>query len=29
VGRPPTRVSQMVFVQHWVEDLKQRVQAKK
>jgi Tol biopolymer transport system component len=29
VQRPPTRVSQMVLVQNWVEELKQRVQAKK
>jgi hypothetical protein len=29
VQRPPTRVSHMVLVQNWVEELKQRVQAKK
>ena len=29
VHRPPTRVSQMVLVQHWVEELKQKVQAKR
>lgn len=28
VERPPARVSQLVLVQHWVEEVKERVKAK-